>query len=452
MENKEIKRIRPETHDCNLCELCQKSIKCNRDNNCAACQFIFFEKLYKDFSSGNTLVDEIIKNPIYIPPNIERKYSRVNYYEWIPWDRLSNINEIARGGFGVIYKANLIDGLINKDTIKHHGEMEYKRGRTNYLGKEIDEVAIKTIKVNSSEVFKELNIQRATFIKGGRGYLSNCISSIYGITQNAKTLEYGIVMEFAEHGDMRRYLSTNFHSMYWENKLEIARNIAFGLDSLHSSCMVHRDLHSGNILQLDKYEVNIGDLGLCQPTNNEATTTTNSGITGKDAKEKKICGVIPYIPPEVLRGEKFTEAGDIYSFAMLLWELATGKPPFHDRSHDHLLIMDIFNGARPEITSPFIPSSIAKLIEKCWDANPLNRPTAKEVYDKLNELHPYYSEFCTSNDYLRKMVKQDSTTNYSTTTTTTRIHPGAVFTSRVLTAQIVDFSNELVYLPEDDSL
>ncbi|KAG9299170.1 hypothetical protein G9A89_013818 [Geosiphon pyriformis] len=97
--------------------------------------------------------------------------------------------------------------------------------------------------------------------------------------------------------------------------------------------MINRDLHSGNILQLATYKVNIGDLGLCQPT-----------TRGKDTKEKKIYGVIPYTPPEVLKGEKFTLAGDIYSFAILLWELAIGMPSFHDRSHNHLLILNILNG------------------------------------------------------------------------------------------------------------
>ncbi|KAG9286019.1 hypothetical protein G9A89_022695 [Geosiphon pyriformis] len=379
------------------------------------------------------------QNPIYFPPNIENRSSlidngRINFYEWIPWERLSNINEIARGGFGMIYKATLIDGLINEYRINHHGEMKYERWRIG------TEVAIKIIKTNSSEVFKELNIQRAIIINNG-GYSSTCISSIWGITQNVETFEYGIVMEFAKHGDMRKYLSTNFHSTSWKDKLQIASKIANGLENIHSSGMVHRDLHSDNILQLEN-EVNICDLGLCQPTNNKPITKKTT--TDKDAKEKKIYGVIPYIPPEVLRGENFTTAGDIYSFAMLLWELATGKPPFHDCSHDNILIMAILNGQRPKITSPFIPYSYAKLIEKCWDVNPKNRPTAIEVRDKLRELKWWSSEFYKSEQYVFDMLKKDSKA------IPTRIHPGAVYTSRLLTAQMVDFSKELVYLPQDD--
>ncbi|KAG9286604.1 hypothetical protein G9A89_005372 [Geosiphon pyriformis] len=438
MENKEIKIIRPYAHDCNECKPCQYSIKYKRANECSACHFIFFEKLYKNLSSGNKLVDEIIKNPIYIPSNNSKKDNdRLNYYSWIPWESLSNIEEIARGGFGVIYKATITDGLIDEYSIKHHGLMEYERWGVGM------EVAIKIIKTNSEEVFQELNIQRSIAIMGEK---LDYISSMYGITQSAETLEYGIVMEFAKHGDMRRYLSTNFHSTNWSHKLFIAWHIAIALANIHSCGLVHRDLHSGNILQLDQQLVQIGDLGLCQPINNGATTE----------EKKEIFGVIPYIPPEVLKGQKFTSAGDIYSFSMLLWELATGRPPFHDRSHDNTLIFNIISkGIRPEITTPLIPPCIAELIEKCWDVNPENRPTAEEVKEKLGNLrqmHMMYTEksktqspeiaqFLESDNYIKEMLKNDVTTNYLTDTATITIHPGSIYTSRVLSLQIFDETN-----------
>ncbi|KAG9297294.1 hypothetical protein G9A89_000385 [Geosiphon pyriformis] len=237
-------------------------------------------------------------------------------------------------------------------------------------------------------------------------------------------------MEFAKHGDMRKYLSKNFHSTSWDDKLRIARHIAFGLDNIHSSDMVHRNLHSGNILQLRNDYINIGDLGLCQPVSHEGKTT------GKAKKKKIIYGVIPYISPEVLRGEKFTTAGDIYSFSMLLWELATGKPPFHDLPHDLDLIFDIvFNSMRPVITSPLIPPSIAEIIEMCWDVKPNNRPTAKEVRQKLGEISHGNFEFLESDKYVKEMVKNDSET-----TTPMHIHPGAVYKSRALSWQRIEES------------
>ncbi|KAG9300664.1 hypothetical protein G9A89_023462 [Geosiphon pyriformis] len=446
----EYKRTRPAAaHDCNVCSTCQRCIKSNSGNHCGACQFLFFEKLYRDFSSGNKVADEIIKNPIYRPNKYGKDGGKVSHYEWIPWESLSNINKIGEGGFGTIYRATLIDGLINKLSLKHHGSMEYKRWS---VGKEVAIKFIKTSLKKNEEVFKELNIQRFMFTKIDQMF----ISKIKGLTQNAETLEYGIVMWFAQHGDMRKYLSTNFISTSWKDKLRIASDLAWGLNLIHSSGMVHRDLHSGNILQLRTDMVNIGDFGLCQPTNNEATTT----------EEKKIYGVIPYIPPEVLRGEKFTTAGDIYSYGMILWELATGKPPFYDRSHDQILIMNILNGVRPEIISPLIPSCYAKLIEKCWDANAENRPKAFEVWSELDKLDSQKSEFRKSEKYIKQTVESDDgttkllgkflkynkffkknikhdETKLSTKYSGVIIHPGAVYISRLLTAQMVDFSTGL---------
>ncbi|KAG9302851.1 hypothetical protein G9A89_009628 [Geosiphon pyriformis] len=412
-------------------------------------RFIFFEKLYQDFSSGNKVVDEIINNPIYFTPNNEDDGGRLNYYEWIPWEHLSNINEIARGGFGIIYKATLIDGLINEWSIKHRGSMEYERGKK----------------------------RKGMLIKG---YLFN-ISSIYGITQNAETLEYGIVMMFAERGDLRIYLSTNFHSASWLSKLMIVTGIVSGLDKIHSSGMVHRNLNSGNILLVESMfgcSSIIGDLGLYQPTNHQTTTETTTSTSNSETTtssrtaaaatttittttktttttiaidKKKIYGMVPYIPPKVLRGEKFTSAGDIYSFALLLWELVTGKPPFHDYSHDNILIMAILNGARPKITSPLIPPSIAEIIKKCWDPNPKDRPTLEELLDMFRGSigeesideesigegpkteRPEIIQFKESEKYVEEMLKNNATT-------TTAIHTGAVYTSRPLTLQMIDFS------------
>ncbi|KAG9300655.1 hypothetical protein G9A89_023453 [Geosiphon pyriformis] len=248
------------------------------------------------------------------------------------------------------------------------------------------------------------------------------VSKIYGISQNTKTFEYRIVIQLARYGDMRKHLSKNFHYMSWEDKLLIASDIASGLSSIHSSGMIHRDLLSGNILQYYSRSVQIGDLGLCQSTNNGEKT---AGV------EKKIFGVIPYIPPEVLRGEKFTTAGDIYSFAIILCELATEKPPFHVYPYDEIFIMAILNGQRLNITSPLIPPSIGKLIEKCWNANSKNHPTAKEVWKKSGKLENLYNnifkrwiyfrtiKFSKGIQPLKKTMKHDKKL----------IHTGAVYKS-----------------------
>src|SRR5437899_10146859 len=67
---------------------------------------------------------------------------------------------------------------------------------------------------------------------------------------------------------------------------------------------------------------------------------------------------------------------------MIMWEFTTGKKPFHDRPHNHLLVTDILNGKRPQITDD-TPEFYAELMKRCWDHNPENRPTAKGIYNCL---------------------------------------------------------------------
>ncbi|RHZ60904.1 hypothetical protein Glove_350g159 [Diversispora epigaea] len=71
------------------------------------------------------------------------------------------------------------------------------------------------------------------------------------------------------------------------------------------------------------------DLGLCKPVNYEA-------------KSNEIYGIILYVAPEVLRGNPFTPASDIYSLGMLMWKLTSRKAPFGHRTHDAHLIINIF--------------------------------------------------------------------------------------------------------------
>src|SRR5438094_24671 len=104
---------------------------------------------------------------------------------------------------------------------------------------------------------------------------------------------------------------------------------------IHLRNHIHHDLHSGNILSYHTIYNVIGDLGLCQQTLN---------------KEDKIYGIIPYLAPEILSKKPSTKKSDIYSFGMIMWEFTTGKKPFHDRPHDHRLILDILKGERPQIT------------------------------------------------------------------------------------------------------
>ncbi|CAI2183716.1 4249_t:CDS:2, partial [Funneliformis geosporum] len=126
----------------------------------------------------------------------------------------------------------------------------------------------------------------------------------------------------------------------------------------------HKDFHSGNILQNKKFSY-VSDFGLTGPAD-------------KQNSNDKIYGVLPYIAPEVLNGELYTFASDIYSFGVIMSELSTGNPPFYDRIHDVSLALDICNGLRPEFGKG-TPEFYKELSYRCMNANPNQRPTSEEL-------------------------------------------------------------------------
>ena len=147
-----------------------------------------------------------------------------------------------------------------------------------------------------------------------------------------------------------------------------------------------------------------------------------------------IHGVLPYVTPEVLLGKEYTQASDVYGFGIIAHELCTGFPPYHDISHDAFLAIRICQGLRLK-SNYKIPQQILDKIQQCWDADPLKRPTAKELEKKVDQL--YYSNSDDSEIYKQiNEVEEFNKTQPSFTLSDTELkyttHPQAIYTSRLL--------------------
>jgi serine/threonine protein kinase len=132
------------------------------------------------------------------------------------------------------------------------------------------------------------------------------------------------------------------------------------LEKIHREGAIHRDLHSGNILyyQYSNYWF-ITDFGFCGPV---------------DKPLGSIYGNLRYhVAPEVIVGIGYTKASDIYSVAMLMWEISSGQPPFANYEDNYDFAMDIANGMRPKVISG-TPLKYKELMERCWNAVPTKRP------------------------------------------------------------------------------
>ena len=97
-------------------------------------------------------------------------------------------------------------------------------------------------------------------------------------------------MDYMNDGSLQNYLTKDFKNLKWRKiKIEILYYIIKGLNDIHENEIIHHAFHSGNILQRERYPY-IADLGL------SCTSSQTSSSNKND-----ICGVLPYIAPEVLK-------------------------------------------------------------------------------------------------------------------------------------------------------
>ncbi|GBB87149.1 hypothetical protein RclHR1_01360020 [Rhizophagus clarus] len=314
------------------------------------------------WTSGDVNIDKLIQNSQL---NANSKYQLI---EWIEYSDFENIEFIAYGGFGSVYKAIWKNRAIKKSLWQtQKGEWDDDNGK---------EVAIKKLQ-NATNVSLELLNEINNNLKLNYEFCNK----IYGVTRDPQDKGYAIVTEFQNDGNLRDLIKKNHHILNWRLIFRILYNISDGLSAIHRKNYLHKDFHSGNILnKIFSSEIVrsvVSDFGLCCPA-------------GQSSEDKKLHGVLPFMAPEVLRGGEFTKAADVYGFGMLMLEIISGKVPFADRDYDLVLALDICKGERPPIPE-YTPKPYADLMKRCWDPIPSNRPTARELQNQINVWNNIFS-------------------------------------------------------------
>ncbi|RHZ48660.1 hypothetical protein Glove_543g131 [Diversispora epigaea] len=324
----------------------------------------------KILDSDDKEIDEFIQQ-IQLNAN-----KRQDIIEWIPFEKLENITYLTKGGFGTAYKAKWLDGPIYS--------WDYKVKNWNRSGKQ--NVCLKSLdnSINKINFLQEINNQLKF-----RG--KNAIST-YGITKNLTKNEHMMVMNYAEYGSLRNLLNNKFKKLTWKKKYNILSKVIIGLTNIHEMGLMHKDFHPGNIVSQTLSLSFITDFGLCKPV------TENN--------PENIYGVIPYMAPETLNRGEYTKASDIYSFGMVMLEVLTSYPPYYNIPHNENLAMGICEGLKPEIKCE-IPQFFKEIMEKCWNFEPPNRPTAKELRSQLEK---YISD---DNEITKQVNKQINAANKS---------------------------------------
>ncbi|KAL3341108.1 hypothetical protein AABB24_025591 [Solanum stoloniferum] len=196
-------------------------------------------------------------------------------------------NKIGRGGFGIVYKGTLRNGM---------------------------EVAVKTLSAESRQGLREFLTEIETISDIRHPNLVELIG--YCLDGTNRILVY----EYLENKSLDRALfgsSTSNVKLDWDTRAAICLGTGTGLAFLHEELVphiVHRDIKASNILLDKDYKPKIGDFGLAKlfPDNITHITTQIKGTTG-------------YLAPEYVMGRQLTSKADVYSFGVLLLEIVSGR-------------------------------------------------------------------------------------------------------------------------------
>lgn len=207
-----------------------------------------------------------------------------------------------------------------------------------------------------------------------------------------------IITELAEHGTLKDIieLENKGQSPYgWDftKKLINIYGIASGMQYLHKNNIIHRDLKPENIFMDDSFCPKIADFGLSK-------ASASAGMSMNFQSEACPKGTILYFPPEILtnRTQTNTKSGDVYAFALIVYELLTAKTPYCNFEMFNL-IKKVGEGYRPNITTD-IPDSYKNLIEECWAEDPESRPTFDAIVEDLKNNQNYITDLVDEADFL----------------------------------------------------
>lgn len=276
--------------------------------------------------------------------------------EWeVAREKIVKIRELGQGSFGMVYEG-VAKGLKDDDdteiqcAIKTVNENATDRERINFL--------------NEANVMKEFDTYHVVRLLGI-------------VSQGQPTL---VIMELMALGDLKGYLRScrvgeaeitqplPSLKRIWQMAIEIADGMAY----LSAKKFVHRDLAARNCMVATDLTVKIGDFGMTRD------------IYETDYYRKGTKGLLPvrWMSPESLKDGVFSSSSDVFSFGVVLWEMATlGAQPYQGLSNDQVLKYVIDGGVmeRPEKC----PEELYKMMCRTWQHRPSSRPSFLSIVNQL---------------------------------------------------------------------
>lgn len=266
-----------------------------------------------------------------------------NTDDWkIPAKDIKVVKRIAAGSFGEVYRGELYG-------VKVAVKKPLKDISSDALKKFLEEVQIMT-----------------------KLHHPNIVVCLGACVEPGKLM---LILEYLEYGSLYDFLRSKHAEkvLNYSKVLKFATDIARGMRYLHHRVqIIQRDLKSRNLLVDDSYNVKICDFGLSRENAEDEETLT-------------ACGTPYWAAPEVILGAKYDQKADVYSFAIVLWEIITREEPYDGQPGMNIAFLVAQDGLRPDVPA-FCPDPYAQLMTACWDDQPENRPSFTEILNTLHEM------------------------------------------------------------------
>lgn len=317
-------------------------------------------------TTENEDIDEIIE--------VDEKPLLINNVLSVDLQKYERKRLIGEGTFGVVYEVE------DKNSKEVYAAKISKGEIYESLSKEIDTVDLIREVMILSKV-KHLGIMK--FI----GYSPVNFKGTPKPTIITEMLTNGTLSDIIELE--RKGLSLE----QWNDtkKLINIYGIASSMLYLHKLGILHRDLKPRNVLVDDFLFPKLADFGLSKDQFCNATEC-------KKQDDTKLVGTPAYIAPEIFEKEEYTEAGDVYAFAFIVYEIMTSEVPSIGKNINQVMF-NVLLQIRPKFNVE-IPQSYRTLIEDCWRHDPSKRPSFEEIVDRLKNDQGFITDMIDEGEFL----------------------------------------------------
>ncbi len=211
-----------------------------------------------------------------------------------------------------------------------------------------------------------------------------------------------MAMELLSGQNLRDWLSSTFHEtpVAVDKLMDIAIQVCDGLSAAHEKGIVHRDIKPANLFLTSTGIVKILDFGLAKLVEGDAsnaeegkaktTPLADSAALAalKLSRTGIAIGTAAYMSPEHIRGERLDARTDLFSLGVVLYQMATGTPPFRGET-PALLFEAVLHQApvAPKSSNPNLPAKLEQIIDRALEKDRnLRYPSAKELGTDLREV------------------------------------------------------------------